>query len=137
MTESVCACNTCKNMCLTQPCIGTPDDIYKIIAAGHSEKLSMSYWLTGRVTNSFDKPIAMIQPRALEDGRCAFLDDNHLCILHDAGLKPTEGKVAIHSDKQLGDFKETINFKVAMSWIDAKGNNNPTAQLMEAASKRK
>lgn len=135
MEESVCACDKCKSMCLKQPCIGTPEDIYKIIAAGHSNKLSLSFWLTGLVTDSHDKPVEMIQPKALEDGRCAFLDDNHLCTLHDAGLKPTEGKLAIHSEKPTGDFKETSNYKVAMTWIDENGYNNPAGLLMKAASK--
>ena len=135
MQESVCACDKCKKMCLTQPCLGTPDDIYKIIAAGHSSKLSLSYWLTGMVTDSFDRPVQMIQPKALEDGSCAFLDDQNLCTLHDLGLKPTEGKVAIHSEKPVNDFKQTINYKVAMTWINKNGVNNPAAQLMQAASK--
>lgn len=134
--ESVCACSTCKSMCKRQPCIGTPEDIVKIIQAGHSSKLAFTVWGVGLATKTYDKPIEMIQPLQLDNGYCAFLDENELCSLHEAGLKPTEGKLAHHSlGIYYGNFKETPPFKVAMTWVDDKGENNPTKQLIRAANK--
>jgi hypothetical protein len=130
MKETSCACDSCKRMCKHQPCLGTPKDILKIIAAGHGDKLAMSTWLTGLVVGVHDSPVQMIQPLNTENG-CAFLDEEGLCTLHDAGLKPTEGKIAHHSDKPVDDFRDTINYKVAMSWIDENGVNNPLKMLVK------
>jgi len=135
MKESECSCDACKKMCLHQPCLGTPLDILKIVEAGHGDKLAGSVWLTGIVTETHDKPVQMIQPLKTEKG-CAFLDEDCLCTLHDKGLKPTEGKIAHHSDKIVSDFKETINYKVAMSWIDENGFNNPVSMILKASAER-
>lgn len=137
MEETACACDTCKNMCKKQPCIGTPDDILKIIEAGHAKNLAQSTWMVGLLSGDVDKPVHMIQPLALEDGSCAFLDDNDLCTLHDLDLKPTEGKLSHHDDFKnfSGTFKDTINFKVATSWLDENGESNPISQLMKAKTK--
>jgi len=137
--ESVCSCETCKNMCRRQPCIGTPDDIVKIIEKGYGDKLSLSYWCTGLVKGVVDKPIKMLQPTALANGHCAFLDKEGLCTLHNLGLKPTEGKIAHHSDSLRAneDFKETINYQVAMTWVDEKGKNDPFEMLLNSSKKLK
>lgn len=132
MEETACTCDTCKSMCLKQPCLGTPEDIAKLFEAGHNSKLARSVWMVGLVTGTVDRPIDMIQPLADETGKCSFLDDNGLCTLHDSGLKPTEGKLSHHTDGEnfTGDFRDTINYKVAMSWVDINGNNNPTSILV-------
>lgn len=128
-----CACDACKQMCKHQPCLGTPKDILRIIKAGHASKLALSTWMTGLVTGTCDIPVDMIQPLQTENG-CAFLDSNGLCTLHESGLKPTEGKLAHHSDSQteFQSFKDTANYKVAMTWLDEKGLNSPLKQLLKA-----
>jgi hypothetical protein len=134
--ENECSCDTCKNMCKKCPCIGTPEDILNIINAGYGYGLSNTTWLTGMAAGEHNAPVQMIQPLKKDNG-CAFLDDSNLCILHDLGLKPTEGKISNHADTPVNSFKETINYKVAMTWIDENGKNDPVTQLMNVAVKQK
>ena len=133
-TENECSCPACQKMCKTSPCLGTPADILNIIMAGHGKGLSRTSWATGVVVGVHDSVVDMIQPR-MEDHGCAFLDCNNLCTLHDLGLKPTEGKMAHHAEKMHDSFKDTINYQVAMTWIDENGENNAEQQLINTSLK--
>lgn len=133
--ETACDCSVCKNMCKVQPCLGTPEDIVKIIMAGHHDKLRVSSWMVGMLVGITSDSIDMVQPMFVEGHGCAFLDDNNLCTLHESGLKPTEGKLSHHSDAPETDFADTINFKVAMSWVDENYNNDPIESLLRAKLK--
>lgn len=87
--ETVCSCDRCKSMCLNTPCSGTPDEIEKLIEAGYEKKLDMGFY------NGID----FVRPKGASGvfgGRCAFLTDKFLCSLHKLGLKPLEGRIAIH-----------------------------------------
>src|SRR4051812_31306994 len=84
-----CSCSECKKMCRTAPCIGTPEDILKIINAGYIHKLQVTLWGAGIPFGL--APLALVAPYMEEHG-CAFLSPEGLCELHDSGLKPTEGK---------------------------------------------
>lgn len=132
--ENECSCPTCQKMCKKCPCLGTPEDILKIIMAGYGDKLSRTSWGTGIASGEHDSIVEMIQPRMDKDG-CAFLDNKNLCTLHDLGLKPTEGKLANHADKIFNSFRDTVNYKVAMTWIDENGINNAQTQIVNAAKK--
>lgn len=114
--ESSCSCNKCKDMCKTAPCLGTPKDISILYLAGLGEKLSGTIWMPGAILGICE-PIKMIQPK-FENGKCVFLNENDLCELHDLGLKPTEGKMTLHSDNPIEDLRETITYQVAMTWKD-------------------
>lgn len=49
---------------------------------------------------------------------CIFFHDG-LCELHNAGLKPTEGKLSHHSIKQENyQFKKSLSWNVAKKWLD-------------------
>lgn len=133
--ETECSCNTCQNMCKTQPCLGTPEDIVKIIMAGHSKKVAMSSWMVGIIAGVTNDSIDMVQPKYIDGHGCAFLDDNNLCTLHDSGLKPTEGKLSHHTDAVPKSFTDTMNFKVAMSWVDKDGINDVINSLLTAERK--
>ena len=83
-------------MCKERPCWGTPDEIEKIIEAGYADKLMEDYWagspdiyLAAPAIRRYEGRRAPFMPI----GECAFLE-NDLCILHDAGLKPLEGRAA-------------------------------------------
>lgn len=81
-----CKCNVCKTQCI-KPCFGTPEDMEKIIAAGHQK----------RVQAVIIDDVPMITPLLdASKGACTFFT-NGLCELHDSGLKPTVGKLAHHS----------------------------------------
>lgn len=114
-----CSCNKCKNMCKTCPCLGTPEDIYKLVVSGYGNRLSRTTYVTGMIMGAIDRPISMVQPLFDEEkNQCTFLNSDGLCELHDLGLKPTEGKLVSCTPEVVSDFKETINFKVASTWLD-------------------
>jgi hypothetical protein len=127
--ESECSCDNCKKMCTT-PCLGTPNDIIKLIKAGYGDKLIGTQWAVGLICGVVNDTVDMIQPIQNENG-CIFRTKEGLCELHDKGLKPTEGKLAHHTDKMPNSFKDTLNFKVAMTWVDENGVNNPQEMLLK------
>lgn len=109
-----CKCAKCKSQCLSAPCLGTPQDIEKIIDAGFSEKIFQTEWAAGVVLGVHDKIIPMFQAEMTPNG-CVFLK-NGLCSLHDIGLKPTEGKLS-HHDQVFTDKKKLISLNVAKEWL--------------------
>jgi len=116
---SFCKCNLCKQQCKT-PCLGTPEDIEKIIDAGHHEKIFATDWYAGVMAGSATRPTFMFQAELVEEtGFCVFYKEG-LCTLHDSGLKPTEGKLSHHSTK-IDNFK----FNKSLSWMIAKEWENP------------
>lgn len=112
--ENACSCQTCKKMCRTTPCIGTPDDILKIMEAGHTDKLQLTIWCAGVVIAGIP-PIQMVTPY-MKDKGCAFLSDQGLCSLHDSGLKPTEGKLTNHEGEYVNSPEKVIAVQVARTW---------------------
>lgn len=111
-----CKCSLCKEQCHT-PCLGTPEDIEKLIDAGYTSKLKPTDWYAGVIMGVIDSPIPMIQPIAGEE-YCVFFQ-NGLCELHDKGLKPTEGRLSHHSTR-IDNFKpsKSIAWNVAKEWTD-------------------
>lgn len=81
-----CKCNLCKSQCAA-PCLGTPEDMLNIIAAGY-EKRVVAVKIEGV---EILKPLFDAEKKA-----CTFFLDG-LCELHDSGLKPTVGKLSHHS----------------------------------------
>lgn len=110
-----CKCTLCKMQCHT-PCLGTPQDIERLIDAGYADRLSLTYWAAGMVMGVIDRPIPMIQAVA-GDEYCAFFQSG-LCELHASGLKPTEGKLSHHSIKA-DNFKpsKSLSWNVSKEWI--------------------
>ena len=116
-----CDCNHCKQMCYGRSCWGTITQIKKIIDAGYGNKLMLDYY-------SFnDRNIDILVPAMVgyeegrapfwPEGKCSMLDKNDLCILHDKGLKPIEGKLA--SCKNTDNFIDHENF--AKHWDTIRG----------------
>jgi hypothetical protein len=109
--EHSCSCKACKQMCKTSPCLGTPEDILNIIEAGYKKELASTLWCAGLKFGQI--PLAMVQPFKTKSGRCAFLDKDDLCKLHEKGLKPIEGKLATHK----GGAGDKLTFVVARTWV--------------------
>ena len=107
-----CSCSICKQQCNT-PCLGTPDDIEKIIDAGYSDRLALTQWAVGMLLGVTTSIVPMIQP-VVGKRYCAFFE-NGLCILHDKGLKPTEGRLSHLSVK-----KDYFNAFMGIAWYVAK-----------------
>lgn len=98
-TNRVCSCENCVGACEYRPCWGTPEDIEKIIDAGYGSRLMNDYWASrGDDINIPAPAIRNYEGRGaplMPIGRCTFLTKEGLCELHDAGLKPLEGRVTI------------------------------------------
>lgn len=116
---SFCACDKCKQQCHT-PCLGTPEDIERLIEAGYSDRLALTEWWAGVMMGVCKEPVKMIQPILEENGWCTFYHDG-LCELHDKGLKPTEGRLSHHSLK-IDNFnpKKSLSWLIAKEWLKVK-----------------
>jgi hypothetical protein len=130
-SENACACDKCKSMCRKTPCIGTPSDILKIARAGYLDSLVCTTWAAGIPYGL--PPVEMVQPRYDEEKKaCTFFTYDGKCVLHDLGLKPTEGRLA-NCKGQNASFeigKLPVNFVVATSWT-IKENLPMHIELME------
>ena len=112
-----CKCQKCKQQCKT-PCLGTPEDILRLIKSGYKERLAITHWWVGIARGKLDFPVIMIQARQEENGYCTFFHDG-LCELHDLGLKPTEGRLSHHSiTKENFKFGKSLSWNVAKEWMD-------------------
>lgn len=136
---NACECKECIQMCKNSPCLGTPADILNLMKAGHGKRLVYTKWAAG-IKQGFPV-IPMIQP--FYDGTrgcCTFLDQSQKkCTLHDAGLKPTEGKLANHIHGELG-VKMGINLPiahaVALTWTEPK-NEPVIMEMVEVLAEQK
>ena len=111
-----CKCKLCQQQC-HMPCLGTPQDILKLIKAGYADRLLWTGWAAGMMIGVTDHVIPMLQAKN-EGDWCTFFHDG-LCELHDKGLKPTEGRLSHHSmrlDKWVP--KRSISWNVAKEWED-------------------
>ena len=116
MKPSQCKCKLCKEQCHT-PCLGTPQDIKKLIDAGYGDRLSIADWGLGILMGRTDHYIRMVQAN-IDGDWCTFFHDG-LCELHDKGLKPTEGRLSHHSTTiQAWKPKKSISWHVAKEWED-------------------
>lgn len=116
MKPSQCRCERCQQQCHT-PCLGTPNDILKLIESGYKDRLEPTIWDAGMVMGATDHPIWMVQAR-VEGDWCTFFHDG-LCELHDKGLKPTEGKLSHHSmTLERWTKKRSLSWNVAKTWED-------------------
>lgn len=114
---SNCKCLTCRNQCHT-PCLGTPDDILRLIEVGYQDKLAVTYWCVGMFLGCLNYPIVMVQAVTTEEGWCVFYHDG-LCELHNKGLKPTEGRLSHHSiSKENYSFNKSLAYHVAKEWLE-------------------
>lgn len=111
-----CDCPHCRKQCMT-PCLGTPQDILRLIEAGYEEQLRMTFWCVGMLVGAIPFPVPMVQ--ALQTPRgCIFFDGRH-CRLHALGLKPTEGRLSHHilTGENL-HFGRSLGWNVAKEWLN-------------------
>jgi hypothetical protein len=105
-------------MCLQSPCFPTPEEVEKLVAAGHKDKLMLSTYVDPETFQPqygvFDM-YQLVAPVRTSKG-CSFLDDKGLCTLHEKGLKPLEGRLASHD---LPDFG--LRVWVCSKWDSEKG----------------
>jgi len=108
-----CGCPECQNMCYT-PCIPTPTEAKAIIDAGFGDKLesSWAFWASDDGVSEWE----LLKP-TYQNGQCAFQGEDGLCALHDNGLKPIEGKLALCQ----GRTPQGLNQAVKDTWNTFQG----------------
>lgn len=115
-----CRCPLCRAQCRT-PCLGTPEDILRLQEAGYRERLAPTLWGVGLVLGYLPYAVPMVQARQV-DGHCTFFR-NGLCELHDAGLKPTEGRLSYHTITMENlKFGSSLPWNVAGEWLDERND---------------
>jgi hypothetical protein len=110
--EVSCSCQQCQFMCERSPCFPTPEQVEQLINAGYKDKLMASWWADMNNLQVY----ALVAPIRREIKGCIFLNENRLCDLHDKGLKPLEGSLAMHDMPDHG-----LREWVAKKWISEKG----------------
>lgn len=116
-----CSCEKCRSLCHT-PCLGTPDDIEKLIQAGYGDRLEVTHWGVGILAGVTDKVIGMLQPRLEPNGWCTFRRADGLCELHDKDLKPLEGKLASCAPRPVGwSIHKDFTWLIAQTWLPLQG----------------
>ena len=120
-----CKCQLCKRQCL-----GTPQDILRLMKAGYTTRLNPTLWEAGVLMGVVREPVSLIQAECLDgawgglldvgaNSHCTFYTKDGLCELHDKGLKPTEGRLSHHSIR-LDNFKrnKSISWAVVQEWLN-------------------
>lgn len=110
-----CRCKTCQAQCMV-PCLGTPDDILRLIQAGYGDRLALTHWCVGLLLGKMNYTVPMVQAIQTDEG-CTFFHDG-LCELHDKGLKPTEGRLSYHTiTKENLKFSRTLSWNIVQEWL--------------------
>ncbi len=129
-----CKCNRCKSQCEVAPCLGTPQDILKLIDAGYADKILPTVWAAGVAMKITDKIVniyasTQISRDKIGKGPCIFYKEG-LCELHDKGLKPTEGRLSHHSHTpETFTSAKSLSWNVAKEWLDPA--NKPVIEEIE------
>ena len=115
--ETECSCQKCKDMCRKRVCWPTPEEADKLIDAGFSNRLMEDYWADEEdimiicpAIKGYEGEFAPWWPT----GGCCLQDKDGLCILHDLGLKPLEGRIADCKETEAGG--RNIHEEIAMMW---------------------
>lgn len=97
---SNCDCEICQTMCRA-PCCGSVEDMEKLIEAGYADRLMFDDLPSMQSCGDFLKPAlkgyeGKQSPWEVSSKKgCTFWNKGK-CELHDKGLKPIQGKLAIH-----------------------------------------
>lgn len=108
LQPSECSCERCQEMCTNTPCLGTPEDIFRLVCEGYLDRLAVTIW--GAATHIGIPPIPMIQIRSEPCGACPLLEAGR-CTVH--AIKPTEGRLAFHVPT---NFSNAPSLAVAATW---------------------
>lgn len=109
-----CKCIECQGQCVKAPCLGTPQDIERLIDAGYGDKIYGTIWAAGILMGVTDSVVSIYASEFTDTG-CVFLK-NGLCELHDKGLKPLEGRLSHHNRKV--EPKKGVTWSIVKTWLD-------------------
>lgn len=112
---SECDCQKCSMMCRA-PCCGTPEDMISLMHEGYASRLMLDDYpgapdMIKPALKGFEGDTAPWEV-ASEEG-CTFWSEGK-CELHNLGLKPLQGKLALHGATV--EEKDYISKLVCDSW---------------------
>ncbi len=117
LKPSECSCRVCRQKCTEMVCLGTPDDIVRLINAGYTLLLRRVMMKVVMVHQRRVMDVGMIQLMS-DDNGCALFKDGH-CIVHHLGLKPTEGRYYLHPRNHKEEtLMGVLTLAVAMEWLN-------------------
>ena len=113
-------------MCRRSPCAPTPQEVERLLEHGYGGYLAINEWndvvvVRPRTVHEIGRPmtdLAKVLTRLL-GGPCAFLRKGR-CLLHDAGMKPLEGRTA-HHDQIYDGFE--LRDAIADAWTSRRGES--------------
>jgi Fe-S-cluster containining protein len=129
-----CSCESCKKMCEAHPCLGTPQEIIKLIKLGYAKRLmDIRYYDSKGEFGKRDMDIKIIMPaiKGYEGkkgplaiarfGRCTFLNNKGLCEIHN--VKPIEGRVTSHACEGYDKFShmDRLYLSIINMWATHEG----------------
>lgn len=115
LKPTVCSCKVCRKKCSQIMCLGTPDDILRLINAGFGNLLQEIQISVVLVNHREVMPIRMVQLMRDENG-CAVFKDG-MCLLHNMGLKPAEGRYFIHPEDHHDEtIMDLLTLTIALEW---------------------
>jgi hypothetical protein len=118
-----------------RPCWASPEDAIKLIELEYGPMLMNDFWVGERYDND-DEDIEILGPAVVGyegkrangfitfSGPCVFLTSEGACELHSLGLKPLEGRLALHGMESNKSY--SIHKEIAMMW-----NNKEGQELVE------
>ncbi len=115
-----CDCARCSKMCHS-PCCGIPEDFEVLINNGYASRLMLDDWPDGETMlkpalKGYEGEIAPWETGTTEG--CTFWKEGK-CELHSLGLKPIQGRLALHGHSQ-SQLDEITTF-LDDAWSDNKG----------------
>ena len=119
--ESQCDCPKCVKCCERRPCWPTPEEAEALIKNGFADKLMLDWWVSAPNIYLVSPAIVNYEGKTAPEiprGKCALLDENSKCVLHDLSLKPFEGR-ATQACKD--HDTDSLHEDVAMTWNNDKG----------------
>lgn len=135
LEQKSCTCVECASQCERTPCLGTPDDVLKIMKSDHGVNLDLMIFAAGYAWGFPHPPIPMVQLRSDDEtGHCIMYRDG-LCGLHKEGLKPLEGTLTHHDDKPVY-FKDSAGWEIAKCWI-SRDNEKLVTEIFDQIMKVK
>lgn len=128
--DSQCDCTRCQSMCARRPCWTTPNEARALIDAGLGDRLMRDWWVGNPLKDrDLSKDTSLLVP-AMQgyegrdcpegtwfvgpEGACTFFTAEGRCELHARGLKPSEGRKAIHNGGP--ETGENVHHLCAASW---------------------
>lgn len=150
--KPACSCIRGVRMCHHTPCIGTVQDMERLLDAGYASSLMLDYWIgrdsisdilsessgqdmsDRKSSNPFSKDVSYLAPAIknnegkvapfMKHGTCTMLVDNK-CSLHDLGLKPVQGKMACCNLERVDSSGEELDERIPIlhTWNTQKGKD--------------